>query len=411
MSEDTIDVEPTATKIKKEIFQLTKDIPHLTNIQLNQQYSSLTGDNPPDTTRMWIIEAVIRLIQSKHYENNGLGVPDVIENNNKKFFSNPIPEHKKRRVPKKRKDIDRVTLDKERKKLLDWVSEECMKIAKADETKCHPKNKYSTVKLDGSVIMFIERKLRKIVVHMGGERDRKESPKISLPIGRDHEEITKQLELFIDIHLKDYTNRKDQRLDKCKDTLQKLTYLFEERLPDSDKTHSHPSGRYTTLKKGRLVLVFISQDRAKGEISFHPGGERENNKDFITTIKVDKISNISDLIDSVDKFLASKYLKYQKIKSKEKDDSTREMSRLLRVCSSSLSGDEVFHHPKNFFGLVKLEGRTLLMVKKSSEESNSYDISAWIRKQKNNPIITVLSSQTDQEISINVKDHYNKHLA
>jgi len=258
-------------------------------------------------------------------------------------------------------------------------------------------------------VMFIEKKLRKIIVHMGGERDRKESPKVNIFVGTEKDEIEAELKTLISKHIDDYMDRRDKRWEKCEHVLAKLIAEFQAKIPECESVHAHPSGRYTTFKKGRLVLVFITQDRAKGEIAFHPGGEREGKPEITTTIKVKSIKNDSDVANTVDKFLQTTYANYMSQRNKNAKMQKEEMKKLLDLCLEAIPGNQTFQHPKNFFGLVKQDKRTLLMIKRTKKDKE-YQVVAWVKKQKNNPSVKVSIAWEEDLIKEAVTNHYRKHL-
>jgi len=401
----------TLNKAKEAIFELAKDVPNLTDIQLNEKYSSLTGKQPPETTKEWIRKAVIRLIQRKYYTDNGIEVPVEVIENDKKFFDSETPNKNKKKTPKYKRAIDRKKLNQERINLLRNTTLFASSLVPDPGVKFHPQNKYATVKSGKSVVMYIEKKLRKIIVHMGGERDRKTSPKINVFVGTEEAEMKEVVTKFVSENINNYMDRRDKRWEKCKDILAKIIDQFKNKIEECKEVHAHPSGRYTTFKDGRLVLVFITQDRSKGEISFHPGGERDGKPEITTTVKVKDIKNDSDISAIVDKFLATKYAKYIEKKTSSVKRNKTEMKKMLEICSSSIPSDHIFQHPRDFFGLVKNGDRTLLMIKRVKRKAGEYSIVAWVKKQKNNPSIKVNISWEESEIKEAVSTLYNAHLA
>jgi predicted metal-dependent hydrolase len=397
------------SEARKEIFDQTKDIPTLTNLQLQERFSYLTGNPPPSTTRDWMIEAVVRLIQSQYYKEKGIEIPITVKENNDRFFAINAPDPNKKKTPKSKRAINRETLNKDRIRLLHSAAKTCAKYIPDSSIKFHPENKYATVKSGKSVVMYIERKLRKIIVHMGGERDRKASPKINIFVSTEKEEFEKDLREFISDHLENYIDRRNKRWAKCEDVLAKLVDEFRNKISECNEVHAHPSGRYTTFKKGRLVLVFITQDRAKGEIAFHPGGEREGRPEITTVLKMKNIKKDEDIYNAVDNFLKTIYADYMSKRNKNVKQNKEEMAKLLVICSGAIPSNKTFQHPKDFFGLVKQDERTLLMIKRT-KNVGEYEIVAWVKKQKNNPSTKISISWTKESIQEAIKDLYRRHL-
>jgi len=396
---------------RKKIYDLVKDVPALTNKQLDDQYNSLMGKeiSDADVDRDWKIQAIVRLLQHKYYKDNSITIPPVIQKNFESFFEKSAPKVKKRRTPKKKTDIDRKVLNEERVRLLHTVTNACAEIIHNGNVTFHPNNKYGTVKSGKSVVMFIERKLRKIIAFMGGERDRKNHPKLEISIGIDDDKIKPALVKFIGKNLEDFSNIRDKRWEKCELILEEVIKAFKKNLKDFNDFHSHPTGRYTTFKRGRLVLVFITQDRAKGEIAFHPGGERENDPDVTTTIKVSQIKKPSEVEGIVKEFIDTHYTSYMEAKNENNSIYKKEMKHILDICKKAVSYDKVLHHPKDFFGLVKNKERPIVMVKRSKKDGH-YDVVAWVKKQKDNPSVTVKIDDSEDVIIKSITDLVKKHL-
>jgi len=394
---------------KREIFDRVKNIPSLTTKQLNVELLSLMKREVPDVDREWKVQAVVRLLQHKYYKDHKIKIPDVIQENFDSFFEEEAPINKKRKTQKKRDVIDRKVLDKERIRLLHSITHTCSKIVPDGSVTLHPNNKYGTVKSGKNVVMFIERKLRKIIVFMGGERGRKNRPKLDISIGVSDAKIKSALTVFIDKHFKDFSNIRDKRWEKCEFVLEETIKSFEKNLEGFNSVHAHPTGRYTTFKKGRLVLVFITQDRSKGEVSFHPGGEREVNSDLTTTIDVLKIKKPSSIDNFVKEFIDTHFAKYMNDKSESISNYRKEMEKIMDICKKAVICDETFLHPKNFFGLIKNKKRPILMIK-CNKKDNCYDIVAWVNKQKNNPSVTVKVGSSEKTIIKKVSDLVNEHL-
>ena len=394
---------------KREIFDRVKDIPSLTTKQLNTELLSLMKREVPDVDREWKVQAVVRLLQHKYYKDHKIKIPEVIQENFDSFFEEETLVSKKRKSPKKKDVIDRKVLDKERIRLLHSITHICSKIVPDGSITLHPNNKYGTVKSGKNVVMFIERKLRKVIAFMGGERGRKNRPKLDISIGVSDAKIKSALTEFIDKHFKDFSNIRDKRWKKCEFVLAETIKSFKKNLEGFNAVHAHPTGRYTTFKKGRLVLVFITQDRAKGEVSFHPGGEREVNLDLTTTIDVLKIKETSFVDSFVKGFIDTHFTDYMNAKDKNISNNKREMNQIINICKKAVTCDETFHHPKNFFGLIKNKKRPVLMVKRS-KEVNCYDIVAWVKKQKNNPSITVKISSSEDSIIKKISNLVKENL-
>jgi len=394
---------------KREIFDRVKDIPSLTTKQLNTELVSLMNREVPNVDREWKVQAVVRLLQHKYYKDHKIEIPSVIQENFDSFFKNDAPTSKKRKAPKKKDVIDRRVLDAERIRLLHSITLTCSKIVPDGSITLHPNNKYGTVKSGKNVVMFIERKLRKIIAFMGGERERKNRPKLDISIGVDDTKIKSALVEFINKHLKDFSNIRDKRWKKCEFVLKETIKAFKENLEGFSSVHAHPTGRYTTFKKGRLVLVFITQDRAKGEVSFHPGGEREVNPDLTTTIDVLKIKEPSSVESYVKKFINTHFTNYMNAKDINTSNNRKEMRCIIDICKKAVTYDETFHHPKDFFGLIKNKKRPILMIKRSGKEG-CYDVVAWVKKQKNNPSITIKVGNSEKSIIKKVSELVSKYL-
>ena len=396
-------------KARKEIYELVKNVPELTNKQLDKQFSQLKGLQVPVTERKWKMEAIVRLLQHKYYTDHGLEIPEVIKHNFDIFFKSSVPKNKPRKTPKKKTVVERGVLNDERVRLLRLITNKCTELIPNGNSKFHPQYKYGTVKSGKSVVMFIEKKLRKIIVFMGGERERRNHPKLEISIGIDDESIKPAIQEFIRKHLSKYSHRRDKRWQKCEEVLDTIVKAFKNNLENFNDYHAHPTGRYTTFKRGRLVLVFITQDRAKGEIAFHPGGERENNPDITTTIKVYKVNDPSEIEKIVKEFINTHYTEYMKEKDKSKSSHNKEMKKILDICKKAIDHDEIFHHPKDFFGLIKNAGRPIAMIKRSKNKG-CYDIVAWVKKQKNNPSVTVNLSDQETEIQKKVANLIDKYI-
>jgi hypothetical protein len=394
---------------KKEIYQLVKDIPSLMNKQLDESYKELAGKYEVDAKREWKVQAVIRLLQHKYYEEHNIEIPEIVQENFNEFFSQPIPKKQKRKTAKKKEIVDRKILNEERNRLLETVAQVCREIVPDGSITIHPQFKYATIKSGKRVVMFIERKLRKIIAFMGGERGRKNHPKLDISIGIEDNKIKPALVKFIGKNLEDFSNIRDKRWEKCKSVLSQTIKCFEDKLKDFDSFHSHPTGRYSTFKKGRDVLVFITQDRAKGEVAFHPGGERENNPKLTTTIKVSQVQNISDVEDYIDKFLSTHYASYMNKKNESLSNKKLEMKKALEICKEAIKHDEIFHHPKNFFGLVKYKEKPIVMVKRN-KKSGMYDVVAWVKKQKNNPHVVIDINGPEKELIKSISSLVENHI-
>jgi len=289
------------------------------------------------------------------------------------------------------------------------IANTCASLVQHGSTTFHPENKYATVKSGKSVVMFVERKLRKVIVFMGGERERSRNPKLNIKIGIEDKDIEPMLKEFVKKNIDDFMHRRDKRWAKCEYVLKETVKHFKIMLKDYNDLHSHPSGRYTTFKRGRLVLVFITQDRAKGEVAFHPGGERENNLELTTTIKAENVNNSVDVKKKVEEFLSSHYQKYMDSRNSDLQRHKEELRKMLNLCSSVVSHDVVFQHPKDFFGLIKNGERPLLMIKRNGGEG-CYSIVAWVKKQKDNPAVEVSILESDSDITSKTKDLVKTHL-
>lgn len=401
--------QETYIKARKEIYDIVKDIPSLTNKQLDEHFSTLHGSNIPNSNREWKIEAVVRMLQNKYYSDRDIPLPEKVKNNFDSFFKSVVPKKKKRKTPKKESVVNRPILNDERARVLHLVANLCAEIVPNGSSSFHPTSKYGSVKSGKTVVMFIEKKLRKIVVFMGGERDRRNHPKLNIFIGVDDEDIKPALNGFIHKHLSNFSHCRDKRWKKCEYVLEEVTKSFKKNLNDFNDFHAHPTGRYTTFKKGRLVLVFITQDRAKGEVAFHPGGERESNPNTTTTIKVSEVKNDSEIESAVVGFINTHYAKYMKEKDKNKASHKKEMQKILDICKHAVICDEVFHHPDDFFGLIKNIGRPIVMIKRSKKKEH-YDIIAWVKKQKGNPSITIKISDPEEEIKKAVEVLVDKYI-
>lgn len=401
--------EDRYVKAKKEIFQQTKDIPSLTDLQLKQKYKELKDEDAPKSSREWLLEAVVRLIQNQYYIDNDLEIPKTVEKNFNDFFKQKVPKKKKNKTPRKKNSIDRETLNRERIRILELVANLCAEIVPNGNITFHPERKYATIKSDKSVVMFIEKKLRKVIAFMGGERGRSENPRLDIKIGIEDSEIKPLLETFIEKHLENFMHKRDKRWSQCEYVLEETIKHFKDMLDGYTKIHSHPSGRYTTFKKNRMVLIYITQDRAKGEIAFHPGGERENDPNLTTIIKVNEINNSVDVRNIVKEFLNTHYKNY--IETKESGNKRRKegMKRIMDVCSNVVKNDKLFHHPRNLFAIIKNEDRPIIMIKTNSE-NDTYKITAWIKKQKNNPEIEVSIEDNDEEIMEKTKKLIEEHM-
>jgi len=403
--------EQKDNSVSQKIFELTRIAPELTDVQLKEKYVELRGHKKelPDANREWFLEAVIRLIQHQYYLDNKIEVPEVIQKNFKEFFKKKIPGKNKRKTPRKKGAIDRSTLDAERIRVLHLIANICASSVPHGSTTFHPQNKYATVKNGKSVVMFIERKLHKIIAFMGGERDRSKNPKLNIKIGIEDVDIEASLKEFVKQNINDFMHRRDKRWSQCEYVLKETIKHFKAELKGYNDLHSHPSGRYTTFKNGRLVLVFITQDRAKGEIAFHPGGERKNNPALTTIIKVKDVNNSVDVKNKVVDFLASHYKNYIEERSIDLKRNKKELEKILGLCSGVVSHDAVFQHPKDFFGLIKNGDRPLLMIKRNRTEG-CYSIVAWVKKQKDNPTVEVSISESDDDITSKTKNLVKTHL-
>ena len=401
--------QKTYKTAKREIFNQVKNIPSLTTKQLDVELASLTSRNIPNANRQWKIQAVVRLLQHKYYKENKLEIPSVIQENFDSFFEEKVPKNKKRKTPIQNNIIDRKILNKERIRLLHMITNFCSEIVPNGNVTFHPDNKYGTVKSGKRVIMFVERKLRKIIAFMGGERGRSNRPKLEISIGVNDEDTKRALTEFVNKNLKNFINIRNKRWERCEFVLQEVVKSFESELKNFDSIHSHPTGRYTTFKQGRLVLVFITQDRAKGEVSFHPGGEREVNPNLTTTIKVSKIKKTSSIKKVVKEFIKTHFIIYMNSKNKNFSTHKEEMSYILSICKESVNCDEIFHHPNNFFGLIKNQKRPILMIKRSKRKG-FYDIVAWVKKQKNNPSITIKIDNSKKSIIKKISNLVKEHL-
>ena len=393
----------------KEVFHLTKGVPELTDLQLKKKYEELRNEDAPDASREWYLEAVVRLIQHQYYKDHNISVPVNIDENFKKFFKKKISLTKKRKTPRKKDAIDRATLDGERIKVLHLIANICASSVSNGSTTFHPQNKYATVKSGKSVVMFIEKKLRNILVYMGGERERTKNPKLTIKIGTEENDIEIMLKQFVKNHIDNFMHRRDKRWSKCEYVLKEVVKHFKTELQEYNDLHSHPSGRYTTFKRGRLVLVFITQDRAKGEVAFHPGGERENNSEFTTTIKANDVQNSVDVKNKVTEFLSTHYVTYMNSRNLNLQKHKEELQKMLSLCSKVVTHDVVFQHPKDFFGLIKNGERPLLMIKRNGAEG-CYSIVAWVKKQKHNPAIEVNVTDSEDDIATKTRSLVKEHL-
>jgi hypothetical protein len=399
----------TEASASKEIFEMTKSIPSLTDLQLEDKYRSLTEQDPPKTNREWLLEAVIRLIQNKYYLERNMSVPPKINRKFKEFFEHEPPLKKKRKTPPDRKRTDREALNKERTRVLRLISDFCSDLVEDGNITIHPETKYATVKSGKSVVMFVEKKLRKIIVFMGGERNRNENPQLIIKIGTSDEDIKSKVKEFVEKHVDNYLNKRDRRWSKCKYVIGEVIKHFKSILKEHDKVHAHPSGRYTTFKKGRRVLVFITQDRAKGEVAFHPGGERESDPDLTTVIDVNEIKNSVDVKRIVENFIDTHYKKYMQNKEKEKNRQKDNLKKIIKICCCVIPHDSVFQHPNDLFGLIKKEGKPLIMIKRGKNEGD-YQLVAWVKKQKNNPYVEVNINDGPESIQQKTTDLIEKHL-
>ena len=79
--------EKKETNASKEIFQLTKGVKTLTDIQLKKRFKELSNkEKAPDANREWYLEAVVRLIQHQYYIEHDLDIPEIIDQNFIDFF-------------------------------------------------------------------------------------------------------------------------------------------------------------------------------------------------------------------------------------------------------------------------------------------------------------------------------------
>jgi hypothetical protein len=232
---------------------------------------------------------------------------------------------------------------------------------------------------------------------------------LNIKVGIEDEKVEPLLKDFVKKNIDNFMHRRDKRWAKCEYVLAEVVKHFKALLDGYNDIHSHPSGRYTTFKNGRLVLVFITQDRAKGEVAFHPGGERENNPDLTTTIKVNDVENSVDVKNYVKEFLDTHYSKYTDSRDSNLQKRKKEMKKMLDLCSSVVVHDVVFQHPKDFFGLIKNGDRPLIMIKRNGEEG-CYSIVAWVKKQKDNPAVEVSVSDSDDDITSKTKSLVKDHL-
>lgn len=390
-------------QIKKNIYEIAKNIPKLNVSQLKKRYKELTKKRSLSSQKEWLVEAIVRIIQIKEYEKNNIEIPKNIQKNNEKFFKKEIVQ-----IPKDKKQ-NRKDINKKRNKKLMFVVNFCSSLIENSVIKYHPQKKYATIKKDKSVVVFIEKKLKKIIVNMGGERDKKNSPKINILIDDSKKEIKNKIKNLIKNNIEDYVNRRNKRWENCEKVLGLLIESLKESIEIPTRVHSHPSGRYVTFKSKKNVLIYIYQDRSKGEIYFHPGGEREKNEKLTITIKAKNINNKKELNSIVNNFLKKEFKQYQETKNKIKNKFNENLSRLLNIGLKSLDADEVSKHPKGFFGFIKKNKKTIAMIKKT-KNIDFFDVFAWIKKQKNNPVINISIHQSEEEVSKIIKNHISQYL-
>jgi hypothetical protein len=125
-----------------ELFDLIKDLPTLTNEQLQERYQEVSGQPAPQTTRLWLITAISYKIQAKYYEDRGLEVPEKAMKQCKRFFAEPIPEkseEKERKMGKKAEGAKAPRKEKSCELLLKWKSGKALEEATAKQKQEHIK--------------------------------------------------------------------------------------------------------------------------------------------------------------------------------------------------------------------------------------------------------------------------------
>lgn len=198
----------------EELRQRVQSVVQLTNEQLATRYKELTHRDAPETTREWLLEAVMRQEQVIFYSENKVELPPVVKQNNEDFFSKSVPEKQKRRdkmsdatgtvkkTRRSRNPEEKKKVEEESIAFFDQVLEVMQEMGAADhdEVKTHAKKFYSTFKKSKRIQLVVRRKKRcaTVVFWKGNDKD---SPDVDIPVGSSKEDIIKIVEEGVKAHL------------------------------------------------------------------------------------------------------------------------------------------------------------------------------------------------------------------